>query len=382
MLNSETLEVAIGMVFLFLLMSLICTAIKEWIEALLKWRAMDLERAMRTLLDDPDGKATQALYSHPIIYSLFQGGYDHRQLRSSWLAMGSGADRHMRLGARRNLPSYIPTAHFATAFIDLVARGPAGQGDAATTAAPGPLTIDLLRRQAALLPDHLARTVIAGIDYADGDIAKVRKAVAQWFDGAMDRASGWYKRRTQALLFMVGLLTAVVLNVDALHILHRLTHDKTFRDVVVSRAAAAKAPASASAGDERAAMTLARGELDAVTMPIGWESPTTTGEQSQLWPTQFCSASADDKGALSESCTFGRNPVYAVVRMVFGWLVTALAVMLGAPFWFDVLNRIMVIRSTVKPHEKSPEEPSQDGSPDKVQRVVVSTEPAPAQPAT
>jgi len=380
MLNSETLEVAIGMVFLFLLMSLICTAIKEWIEALLKWRAMDLERAMRTLLDDPEGKTTQALYSHPIIYSLFQGGYDHKQLRSSWLVMGTGADRHMRLGARRNLPSYIPTAHFATAFIDFVARGPASQGDAPSTAPPGALTIELLRKQAAQLPDHLARTVIAGIDYANGDIAKVRKAVEQWFDGAMDRASGWYKRRTQALLFMVGLLTAVVLNVDALHILHRLTHDKTFRDVVVHRAAAARPPASAGAGDELAAMTLARGELDAVTMPIGWESPTTPGAESQLWPTQFCSASADDKGALFEACTFGRNPVYAVVRMVFGWLVTALAVMLGAPFWFDVLNRIMVIRSTVKPHEKSPEEPSQDGGSDKVQRVVVSADPAPPPP--
>jgi len=377
MLNSETLEVAIGMVFLFLLMSLICTAIKEWIEALLKWRAMDLERAMRTLLADDDGSTTQALYTHPIIYSLFQGSYDAAQLRSSWLVMGTGADKHMRLGARRNLPSYIPTAHFATAFIDLVARGPATPGAAASTAPSDPLTIDLLRRQATQLPEHLSRTVIAGIDYANGDIAKVRKAVEQWFDGAMDRASGWYKRRTQALLFIVGLLTAVVLNVDALHILHRLTHDKTFRDVVVSRAAAAKAPASASAGDELASITLARGELDAVTMPIGWESPTTPGAQTQLWPTQFCSASADGSGTLSEACTFGRNPVYAVVRIVLGWLVTALAVMLGAPFWFDVLNRIMVIRSTVKPHEKSPEEPSQDGGSDKVQRVVLSADAAP-----
>ena len=67
--------------------------------------------------------------------------------------------------------------------------------------------------------------------------------------------------------------------------------------------------------------------------------------------------------------------------MVLGWLVTALAVMLGAPFWFDVLNRIMVIRSTVKPHEKSPEEPSQDGGSDKVQRVVVSADPAPPPPS-
>jgi hypothetical protein len=381
MLNSETLEVAIGMVFLFLLMSLICTAIKEWIEALLKWRAMDLERAMRTLLADDDGSTTQALYTHPIIYSLFQGTYDAAQLRSSWMVMGTGADKHMRLGARRNLPSYIPTAHFATAFIDYVARGPATPG-AAASPAPGPLTIDLLRQQAAKLPEHLSRTVIAGIDYANGDIAKVRKAVEQWFDGAMDRASGWYKRRTQALLFTIGLLAAVVLNVDALHILHRLTSDKTFRDVVVNRAAETKAPAaSSSAGDELARIQLARGELEAVTMPIGWESPTTPGAESQLWPTQFCTAASDDKGTLAESCTFGRNPAYAVVRMGFGWLVTALAVMLGAPFWFDVLNRIMVIRSTVKPHEKSPEEPSQDGGGDKVQRVVFSADPASPPPA-
>lgn len=44
-----------------------------------------------------------------------------------------------------------------------------------------------------------------------------------------------------------------------------------------------------------------------------------------------------------------------------GWLLTALAATLGAPFWFDVLNRIIVIRSTVKPREKSPEEGSEDG---------------------
>ena len=383
MLNSETLEVAIGMVFLFLLMSLICTAIKEWIEALLKWRAMDLERAMRNLLADPDGKTTQELYSHPIIYSLFQGTYDAAQLRSSWLTMGTGADKHMRLGARRNLPSYIPTAHFATAFIDFVARGATTPGAGATAPSePGPLTIDLLRRQAALLPEHLSRTVIAGIDYANGDIAKVRKAVEQWFDGAMDRASGWYKRRTQALLFTVGLLTAVVLNVDALHILHRLTSDKTFRDVVVNRAAAAKTPASASAGDELATIQLARGELDAVTMPIGWESPSAAGDTFPLWPAQFCSVQAGPGGAVSEACAFPRGKVYCVARVAIGWLITALAIMLGAPFWFDVLNRIMIIRSTVKPHEKSPEEPSQDGGgADKVQRLVLSTAPAPATPA-
>jgi hypothetical protein len=45
---------------------------------------------------------------------------------------------------------------------------------------------------------------------------------------------------------------------------------------------------------------------------------------------------------------------------VFGWLLTALAISLGAPFWFDMLNKFIVVRSTVKPKEKSPEEKSKD----------------------
>jgi hypothetical protein len=52
-----------------------------------------------------------------------------------------------------------------------------------------------------------------------------------------------------------------------------------------------------------------------------------------------------------------------VIAPLFGWLATAMAVSLGAPFWFDVLNKVMVIRSTVKPHEKSGDEGSEDRQP-------------------
>jgi len=85
MLNSEILELSVGMALLFLIMSLICTAIKEWIEGFLKWRAMDLERAIRTLLDDADGALTAHVYRHPLITSLYLGHYDPSQLhRSRW----------------------------------------------------------------------------------------------------------------------------------------------------------------------------------------------------------------------------------------------------------------------------------------------------------
>jgi hypothetical protein len=48
-----------------------------------------------------------------------------------------------------------------------------------------------------------------------------------------------------------------------------------------------------------------------------------------------------------------------------GWALTAFAVSLGAPFWFDMLNKLIVVRSTVKPHEKSKEQESKDNSDEK-----------------
>jgi hypothetical protein len=64
---------------------------------------------------------------------------------------------------------------------------------------------------------------------------------------------------------------------------------------------------------------------------------------------------------------------------ILGWLLTIFAVSLGAPFWFDVLNKFIVIRSTVKPREKSPEEGSED-RPSPRSAAAVPTAPAPAPP--
>jgi len=356
MLNSETLEVGIGMAFLFLLMSLICTAVKEWLEGVLKWRAMDLERGLRTLLDDHDGATTAFLYRHPLIYSLFQGRYDPGRLRSSWLTPGKGA-MHVPLSARRHLPSYIPAAHFATALLDLVARGPVSNGiDAHDSTDPRALSMTMLReRAAALSSPHLRRVLLSAIDHAAGDLDELKHNVQQWFDGTMDRASGWYKRRTQAVLFIVGVFAAAALNVDALHVMQRLTADKTLRDVVVREAASAKAPDQSASGAQAARIQEAREEIAKVGMPVGWrEAP---GTRLGRLPEQLCDASKPEPAA----CEPGQPITWLTwVRVLLGWLVTAFATMLGAPFWFDVLNKFMVIRSTVKPHEKSPEEGSED----------------------
>jgi hypothetical protein len=112
MLGLEMFDVAIGLVFVFLLLSLVCSAFNEIIEALFKKRATYLEQGIRALLNDKDGTGVvEELYNHPLISGLFGGMYNPKKIRS-W-----------RLG-RTNLPSYIPARNFALALMDLVLNPP------------------------------------------------------------------------------------------------------------------------------------------------------------------------------------------------------------------------------------------------------------------
>src|SRR5256885_11019172 len=111
MFNTAILDVTIGMIFVYLLLSLICSAANEVIELRLKNRAVDLERGLRELLREatskgkgspeakPDAAANsnslvKSIYSHPLIYGLFEGEYNISVL--GWVS---------RLRGRVNLPS-------------------------------------------------------------------------------------------------------------------------------------------------------------------------------------------------------------------------------------------------------------------------------------
>src|SRR4051794_24318745 len=117
MLGSDLLDVAIGVIFVFFLTSIICSAIREGIEALLKTRATHLEQGIRELLHDPaaSGLARQ-LFQHPLVAGLYAGGYAAPRFSWWWpTAMTSG----------RTLPSSTPSPNFALALMDMAARGPA-----------------------------------------------------------------------------------------------------------------------------------------------------------------------------------------------------------------------------------------------------------------
>jgi len=340
MFGSVVLDVAIGLSLLFLFVSLICSAIREAIETVISSRASDLERGVRELLDDPTGQgAATALFAHPLIFSLYDGTYQPDRLRLHRSLLTGAQSLRMPIAARGSLPAYIPSANFARAFLDLTLRGPLGQAPVGAHAVLPVLSIDSLMATARDMPDgRIRRALLSALDAAEGDLLRVQLALEGWFDACMDRVSGWYKRRTQVMLLGIGLFAAGVMNIDAFSIGRALVQDKALRDGAVAQAAelverADRTAVPAVVADEGFA-ALQR-DLDQIQFPTGWEPP-----PQRLWT----------KGADGVA----RITAQPVLQMLTGWLVTGFAVMLGAPFWFDMLNRFMVVRSTIKPYQKSP----------------------------
>lgn len=326
MFGSQILDVALGLTFVFLLFSLIMTAVRELIEAALKTRSADLEKGIRELLADPTGAGlARRFYEHPLIFSLFKGDY---------AASGFGRVTGARKGPK-NLPSYIPSRTFAAVALDLLDSEPAphiAQPSSDGQAAP---END---------PHHQLRAAVQTVSrLCGGDPERTREELEAWYDSAMDRVSGWYKRRTQILIFWTALALAIAANVNALGVGQALAQAPALREAIVADITANRPSADAPARELFDRVP----ELQTLGLPIGW--------------------SGNGRGFVAERLTCKRGAPACILQRVvgagevfLGWLLTALAISLGAPFWFDVLNKIMVIRSTVKPREKSGEEGSED----------------------
>jgi hypothetical protein len=294
MFGSTILDVAIGIVFIYLLVSLVISAINELIAAMLKSRAKNLTKGIRALLQDPSENGWVArLYEHPLIATL---------------------------SSPNSKPSYIPSRTFALALLDLIA--PAN--------IDGTRTLADLKAGLGNLPGPLQRTLTTLLEESQHDVEGLKTQIEIWFNNGMDRASGWYKRKTQWLQFFLGLTLVIVLNLDSVHIGRALfAVNSPLRASLVE---SAKSFVVQPGGTNRPMKDVVEA-ISAASLPIGWsEFP-----KPDQWP-----------------------------PLVLGWLITAFAVSLGAPFWFDLLNKFINVRASGKaPDEepKSPEEVPQPAQP-------------------
>ncbi|MEA2174828.1 MAG: N-acetylmuramoyl-L-alanine amidase [Blastocatellia bacterium] len=329
MFGSDILDIAIGLVFVYLLLSLICSVLNEWIAAIFSMRATNLEDGIRTLLtgspdkpDDDKQDIAHDVYDHALISGLF---------KVDWLD---------RLLKRPGRPSYIPSRTFALALLDIVAPSDMGT----------PQTIDDVRQAIDNLPEgHTKEALLTLVNNAQGDLQRLRRNIENWFNDSMDRVSGWYKRKSQVIILVLALLVAVVSNADSVAIVNTFFHNPALRASAVTAAQEYVKNNPSNAPNANATQPLDRirdveSKLEPLHMPLGWVARPADRPEDRSDPRYF------------------PNSLWALAIKLFGLLLTAIAISLGAPFWFDVLNKFIVIRSTVKPREKSLDESSKDNT--------------------
>ena len=338
------LDVAIGLSFVYLLLSTICTALTEGITTQNRSRSKFLERGIESLL----GKAAKEdFFAHPVIRSFVSTTGDSPPRKMMRKMMGASRSEKKTWARADKLPSYLPGDKFA-----LVAREIAEKkGD-----------------DGKLLHQDLTNAVNAVLRGAVTEAEK-NKALQVWYDQVMERVGGWYKRHAQTWVRILAVVVVVVLNADTIHITNVLWSDPTVRQLAVEQAKARlkqPPPEPVSVEYTDADETLpdeAPGEIgtpgDSSDKHLG-----VTEEQWQLL-NQLMSWDEDKKAlkALQASnagaSAWGINWSWlggVLRRHGLGWFLSMVAVSLGAPFWYGALNRLVNIRNAGAPGKKEEKE--------------------------
>mgnify|MGYP005846654615 FL=1 len=289
MFGSTLLEVLIGLLLLFLVLSMTASAIVEMISSLTHQRARKLQLFMRQLLAPSE---SNRLASEAMVRNFYEN-----------TLIGPGV-------TPGTMPSYIQSDQFVSALFSFL-----GFSFSRTA------SVEELRSIANNLSPNapLRKLLLTAIDRSEGDMSRLAVYIEDWFNGQMKNVSGWYKRWAQRTLVGIGLFIALAFNVDTIALTDALLTNPTLREAVVVQAQAATA-----AGAEPTALELAQ-QVSGLGLPIGW--PVTPDADQGVW--------------------------WYVMKLA-GLAITGFAVSQGAPFWFDLLNRVTNLRASVRPPEPTP----------------------------
>ncbi|PZX54951.1 hypothetical protein [Algoriphagus chordae] len=357
------LDVFISLVFIYLLYSLFAMTVIEAITTSFSSRAKNLITGIDRLLADDqqsnsinhtvlnlfyvktDNPLTKAFYKHPSIKYLGHKGINSKPSYISkdrfastlfdLLKQGSYLDEVDNISATLGMiPEYDSSglvARIKRTEEELKALGQSPD--------PDKISLESLTEELNFLKEELFQRnnkehpwEIEGFSLGDetkyqlktlwknaaNDKAKFRALMENWYDDQMDRIAGWYKRKLTLLTFFVGLIIAGLFNVDTIKLTTDLSKNDDMRALLVD--SAKSHIAENPEGGTTATLDSQMKYIDSLN--------TTLSKYNAV-----LGASKDD------DYTFWTY---------LGWLITAFAISLGAPFWFDILNKLMKVRNSVQ----------------------------------
>jgi hypothetical protein len=363
MLNSSILDIVIGLVFIYLLYSLLATIIQEIIASQFAFRAKILERAVFRMLEDENKFASKFRSVWYLFKKTGNGGTKN--------SMSYEYYKHpliLFLGESdcRGKPAYINKETFSKVIVDLLRGKNVEPGDDIKVLIQKSLNDQTTNWGNSRISDQTLSYLKSIWADANGDIVKFKHHLEFWFEETMDRASTWYKKHIQFVLFFIGLAIAIAFNVDTLKIIERLEKDPKLREQLVQQANAFQE----AHPDLDKKLLLQQAENNRFLAQKNKIQVTDSLRNKELTDSlqlaNYLALKSKRDELLDQASTLVRNDINSVhhslglgwedydsssFRNIFysltGWMVTALALSLGAPFWFDLLNRLMKLRGSV-----------------------------------
>jgi hypothetical protein len=334
------LEVAIGLVMMWLILSVATMETQNWLGKILNTRAKHLEQSILDMFKGEQG-LVDLFYNHPAIKEL--GKKDKK--------------------GNFKKPSYIPEEVFAQVAMELLmnvskqSASAAAEGISLDSIADGVQQVVDLNPELKDLMDHLfpgmgqGGAVSSGVEDVQAKIKEYQKNVETWFDHSMDKASVWYRENAKSFAFTIGLILSLAFNIDTIHITDRLWREPTVRQALVAQADTYQLE------EGTANITEVPGYFDSLAMPIGW---TTVPADEPALCNHFITANGQFAIRSGSECRILVNVPQASDYMgwiikLLGFLISAVAARQGAPFWFDLLRKLVSLRESTQPKKKEEE---------------------------
>lgn len=325
----QIIEVGIGIALIYLLFSLLATSTAEALAGLLDSRARTLRLLISGLLKGSnageDAKTQVAkLYAHPLIKAVTASGL---------------------LG--RN-PSYLSgDTLLASVIAEYRDRSLADQVvmhvESIKSAIDG-LPADSPIRF--ILQEAWRRCEERGEDF--------QRQFDRWYEEFENRVKGYYRQQTQAVLLVLSVLIAGSLNVDTIAIVRQLSSDPSARVAAVKQAEAVLSEMQKHEPNAKKPDLPATGKPGSAAVPGAPKESTPAGSGVSMADAEL-SMNLDLLRASGLPLGWDqwqprRDGAHGIaawqyIEKAIGILLTALAMMLGAPFWFDMLKRLFEVRS-------------------------------------
>ncbi len=390
------LEVAIGLVFVWMILSAATMEAQNIIARLFQTRAKFLEKMLLDMFRG-EKKYVTDFFNHPLIQELYRKGFLGRTKRPDYIPNPVFAEVALEIFVNLGLEEEeIETGSVSVKKLIGEAEEAVNSVSVKTIIArvqkiasrkenpefshiihhvfPNFNSNDTLSKvhsyeiEAGNLQKN-AKEIISEAKRYEKKAAKFKKNAEKWFDDSMVRASFWYKEKAQLTALVIGFILALALNVDTVAMAQQLWRDPTLRQSLVAKAQAQEASPEALSVSEL------EEEYKSINLPVGWEI-----EEILIPDTESTDVNSDGEPTLisEENCSLiswgndlvinkegkcykvlglpPKNDIWGLGAKAIGILLSAVAAMQGAPFWFEMLQKLLNISGKSKDDDKKEKE--------------------------